>query len=232
MYIWVILATFLAMLASYTLSVRPDMRSVTVEPVAEAVLGKMIAQHEAAANYARFNKFPYAADRKHVEYVPGIISDEDILAEMPYGYVLEGDYTSQIFCMNDSMTVAYDYSGSVPSDANPCDVRGNKRRVVTYGPIPTRWLSLSSGMQHPNTDFISALWNIVSAGEEIGYMIPADASEVHTSKENPSASNVRLATRGGTEPIYVPKAVVEDPQFKSVCDLSKNWVCLVYMSGI
>lgn len=228
MYIWVILATFLAMLASYTLSVRPDMRAITVEPLAGATLGKMVAQHKAAANYVKFNKYPYAPDRQHVDYVPGIIGENDLLAEMPYGYVLTGNYTSQIFCMNNSMTTAYDYAGG----ENPCDVRENRRMVVTYGPVPARWLSLNSAMERPNADFMNAMWSMVNAGEELGYMAPADASEVHVSQENPSGSDIRLFSRGGTDDLFVPRAVVDDAQFKSVCDLSKNWVCLVYMSSI
>ena len=186
MYIWVILATFLAILASYTLSVRPDMRELSVSRVAEATLGRLIVQHKAALNYVKYNKYPYTTSRNEVDYVPGIISEGDILNEMPYGYALDGQYTSQIFCMNQNMTEAYDDV----SGANPCDVTDNRKMVVTYGPIPTRWMSLSSAMERPNADFLNALWSMVSSGEELGYMIPALASDVHVSLENPSASNV------------------------------------------
>ena len=228
MYIWVILATFLAILASYTLSVRPDMRELSVARMAEAALGRLVVQHEAALNYVKYNKYPYSASRDKVDYAPGIISDGDLLVEMPYGHSLDGQYTSKIFCMNQDMTVAFGNAGA----ENPCDVTDNRKMVVTYGPIPTRWLSLSSAMERPNTDFLNALWNMVSSGEEFGYMLPALASDVHVSVENPSASNVQLATRPGAELVFVPKAVVEDADFKSVCDLEENFVCLVYMSGI
>ena len=228
MYIWVILATFLAILASYSLSVRPDMRELSVARVAEAVLGRLVVQHEAALNYVKYHKYPYSENRDHVDYSPGVINDGDLLAEMPYGYNMDGQYVSKIFCMNQNMTVAYGGEGG----ANPCDVADNRKMVVTYGPIPTRWMSLSSAMERPNTDFLNALWNMVSSGEEFGYMIPALASDVHASSENPSASKVQLATRAGNEKIFVPKAVVEDLDFKSICDLDENFICLVYMSGI
>ena len=228
MYIWVILATFLAILASYTLSVRPDMRELSVARVAEAALGRLVVQHEAALNYVKYHKYPYSTNGDHVDYAPGVVGDADLLAEMPYGYNLDGQYTSKIFCMDQNMTVAYEYSGA----DNPCDVTDNRKMVVTYGPIPTRWMSLSSEMERPNTDFLNALWNMVSSGENFGYMIPALASDVHTSSQNPSASDVQLATRAGAEKIFVPRAVLEDTDFKSVCNLEENFVCLVYMSGI
>lgn len=228
MYIWVILATFLAILASYTLSVRPDMRELSVARIAEAALGRIIVQHDAAISYIKYCKYPYSGERNKVDYAPGIIDEENLLAELPYGYVLDENYTSQIFCMNEDLTVAYEMTGGV----NPCDDKNGRRMVVTYGPIPSRWMSLSGAMERPNTDFLNAMWNMVSAGEQFGYMIPALASDVHVSQENPSASNVQIAARAGTEPVFVPKAVVEDPLFKSVCNLDENLGCMVYMSGI
>ena len=51
MYIWVVLATFLAMLASYTLSMRADIRKVAVEPMAEAEIAKLVSKHRAAGRY-------------------------------------------------------------------------------------------------------------------------------------------------------------------------------------
>ena len=228
MYIWVILATFLAILASYTLSVRPDMRELSVTRIAEAALGRIIVQHEAAITHIKYCKYPYSGERNKVDYVPGIIAEDDLQAELPYGYVLDETFTSQVFCMNEDMTVAYDMAGTT----NPCDDKNGRRLVVTYGPIPVRWMQLSGDGERPNADFVKAIWNMVSAGEQFGYMIPAVASDVHVSQENPSASDVQLAVRAGTEAVFVPKAVVENPLFRQVCNLDENLGCMVYMSGI
>ena len=228
MYIWVILATFLAMLASYTLAVRPDMRSVTVEPVAEAVLGKIVVQHKSAKNYVKYHKPPFTSHPKKVAYQVGVIDKAELEKETPYGFILSDDYTSKIFCMNTAFSYAYPHDAS----NNPCDVVENKRMLITYGPSPSRWMSLSSGLQRPNLDLMNAMRSIVNVGEKLGYIIPADASEVSVSEDNPSGSDVKLIDRDGVRINFVPKAIVDDPDFKSVCDLIKNWGCLIYMNNI
>ena len=228
MYIWVILATFLAMLASYTLAVRPDMRSVTVEPVAEAVLGPIIVQHKAAKKYVKYRKFPYSVDRKKVEYMVGIVDKGKIEEEAPHGFILGDEYVSQIFCMDPTFSTAYAHNAS----SNPCDVIENRRMLITYGPIPSRWMSLSSGMPRPNLDLMNAMRSIVNVGERLGYIAPANAADISVSEDNPSGSDMRLVDRDGVRTNFVPKAIVNDPNFKAKCDLSKNWGCLVYMSNI
>ena len=44
MYIWVLLATFIAILYSFNLPTRSDMREIYVEPQAEAIVSKMLLQ--------------------------------------------------------------------------------------------------------------------------------------------------------------------------------------------
>lgn len=51
MYIWVILATFVVALFSYNLSVRSDSRDLYVTPQAQAVISKLLIQHEAVTKY-------------------------------------------------------------------------------------------------------------------------------------------------------------------------------------
>ncbi|MBE6452027.1 MAG: hypothetical protein E7012_00860 [Alphaproteobacteria bacterium] len=228
MYIWVILATFLAMLASYSLAIRPDMRSITVEPVAEAVLGKIIVQHEAAKSYVKYKKFPYSADKKKVEYQVGVVSEDDLKKELPFGFIMNNDYVSQIFCMDPTFSEAYSHN---PTN-NPCDLITNRRLLITYGPIPPRWMSLSAEMQRPNLDLMNAMRSIVNVGEKFGYMALADAEGIANTEDNPSGSNVRLVDRDGVRVNFVPKAIVNDVTFKSKCDLSSNKICMIYVSNI
>ena len=53
MYIWVILATFVVALFSYNLSVRSDSRDLYVTPQAQAVVSKLLIQHEAVTKYTK-----------------------------------------------------------------------------------------------------------------------------------------------------------------------------------
>ncbi len=233
MYVWVVLATFLAMLASYSLSVRSDMREITVEPVAEAVLGKMIIQHEAAYQYVKYKKYPYTTDRDIVNYQPGVVAEADILNEMPRGYKLSGNYTSQIFCTNPEMTVTYANQAS-------CNDRDNKKILITYGPIPSKWANLyTSENQIPNNDLMGAMRKIVKGGENMGYTAYASADDVNKcnsnpnpSPENTSCTNVKLKGRKGNMMVFISQAVLSDEVFSSVCDLTKGWSCLVYMTSI
>ena len=208
MYIWVILATFLAVLASYTLSPRADIRQITVEPLAEAAVEKLVTKHKAARDYVKYRKKPYVSNPPNVEYSPGVIADEDL--------------DRQIFCMNEDMTVSY-------GEQAQCSVRKNKKMLVTYGVIPTRWINQATELEEPNVDFMNALRNTVEGGTMFGYTAPVLAGT--STDKNISGSSVRIIDRDRAD-IYVPSAVVEDATFKEVCDLSKGWVCLVYLSSV
>ena len=51
-------------------------------------------------------------------------------------------------------------------------------------------------------------------------------------ESNPSGSDVRIMDRNGSFGNFVPTAILSDPIFASMCDLSKGWVCMIYMSSI
>jgi len=226
MYIWIVLATFLAMLASYSLSVRPDMRNLTVVPAAEAELGKMLIQHRAANSYVKYHKAPHTTSGSYVDFTPGVISEADLESELPFGYMLSGDYVSQIFCTNADESEALEDAGG----GNPCDDMQNRRLLITYGPIPTRWMNLSAGFQRPTSDFMHAMRNMADVGQVVGYTASADV--ILEEESNPSGSDVRIMDRNGSFGNFVPTAILSDPIFASMCDLSKGWVCMIYMSSI
>lgn len=226
MYVWVILATFLAMLASYTLAPRADMRRLTVETVAEAELAKFVAQHHAAYQYVRLHKPPFSGDKKLNNYSPGVVSEDTLRSHLPFGYVLSGLYISQIFCMDDTMGAEV---GSGPN--GPCNLPDSRKVMVTYGPIPERWINLSTDPEEPNMDFMNAVRNTSNAGEVIGYT-KFDSSAAHDPIFNLSASKVRVFDGRGTYQSFVPKAVLNNSTYKSVCDLDSNKVCLVSVAGI
>ncbi len=221
MYIWVILATFLAILASYTLAPRADYRQLAVEPQAEATLSKIVTKHQAARDYVRFRKKPYTANPSIVEYAPGQISDEELEKYAYFGHEISDEFVSQIYCMNENMTVAY-------SDSSACSVRKNKKMVATYGPIPLRWRNMGAEGEQPNEDLMNALRNTVDGGTFFGYTVKAFHAD---SIRNVSGSDMQIVDRDRDD-IFVPKAIVNDANFKKACDLSKGYSCLVYLSGI
>lgn len=225
MYIWVVLATFLAMLASYTLSIRSDIRTVTVEPLAEAEIGKLVTKHRAAQAYIRFRQYPYTnnSDPNYADFQAGVLTTQNVNSYLPFGHVNDLRYVSQMFCMNENMTTAYSGSGS----NNPCSVRTNNKILITYGKIPLRWLNQGTSLEEPINDFMNAMRNMVEGGIEMGYTAPVQAGT--STQKNISNSSVRIINRDRDD-MYVPRAIVNDATFKSVCDLTKSEVCLVYLT--
>lgn len=51
MYIWVVLATFLALLYSFNLSIRGDERRLAIEPLAEAEVSRFAIHHRMGQQY-------------------------------------------------------------------------------------------------------------------------------------------------------------------------------------
>ena len=105
MYIWVLLATFLAMLYSYNLSHRADIREIEVEPVAKALISKLIIKQQAAGRYMRGNTPPFAHSvdesgnvymSDNITYAAGIISHNELKGYLPYGFNDDGDVTTEI----------------------------------------------------------------------------------------------------------------------------------------
>ena len=221
MYIWVVLATFLAMLASYTLSMRADIRKVAVEPMAEAEIAKLVSKHRAAGRYIYYNS-PPNTPAEQVTFVPGIISDANIEGEMSSVTINDKNYTSQIFFMNKEWTTAY-------TNASDCDRVDTSKMLVTYGPIPYRWLNLNyEDVDVPNSDFMNAMRNTVSGGWRFGYTAEIDPATEDVT-ENSSGSPMRIITRDGE--LYVPLAIVNNDDFKKVCNVSSGQTCLIYLSG-
>lgn len=172
MYIWVILATFIAVLYSFNLTIRSDMREIYVEPQAEAIVSKVLLQHRAAENYAR--------DLGYTSYYPGEV-DFKLLCQknyLPYG--LEGcnpsdtskierrqDIYSRIYCLDKTSS---GYSKSVsgcPGSPSCCSQNKAKNYVVTYACVPQKWRNIKTGK--PNNDLLNAIKNNVGMGVSIGY---------------------------------------------------------------
>ncbi len=226
MYIWVILATFLAMLASYTLAPRADMREVTVEPLAQAELGKFYSQHRAGYEYVRLHKPPYTGSKKYNNYSPGILSESTLRSYLPFGHILSGEYTTQIFCMNEDMTA--ELSGG---DNGPCNEPGGHKALVTYGPIPERWVNLEAEPEQPNADFMNAIRSMSYAGEVVGYTM-YDPDATYDDNDNMSASHIRIFDSRGLYNSFVPVAVLNNADYRRVCNMDEDWVCLVSVTAI
>ena len=180
MYVWVVLTTFLAMIAAYVLPIRPDMHEKTVVPVAQARVMQLVVKQRAASQYMIERAWPYydpngdksnAYERK-VDYVTGEITSEMMADYLPIGFIDNTDYVTALYCMNDDMTELKTGEGS-------CDkVHDTKisRMLITYGPIPEKWqnVTLLDGGGYdikPSSDMMDAFRTMFSKKDMIGYVI-------------------------------------------------------------
>ena len=149
-----ILATFLVALYSFNLTYRSDMRTVEVEPVARALISKLIIKQQAAGRYIRGNTPPYATisnpdgtvvSSDTLTYTSGIISTEDLqqsegVSYLPYGFKDDGSVTAEIYCVDkNDLSLAKD-----------CSSEDAIRYLVAYMTVPQRWLNIQTGL--PNND--------------------------------------------------------------------------------
>ena len=122
MYIWLVLSTFLAILAGYSLPLRSDTSEKVDVPVATASAMRMVVNHKVALNYLRKQKWPFKCtstscaeggecsecDITHqTAFGPGLI---DFTSEGVNSGIFEPDenYKSLVLCYNQDGTSSAD----------------------------------------------------------------------------------------------------------------------------
>lgn len=242
MYIWVLLATFLAMLYSYNLSHRADIREIEVEPVAKALISKLIIKQQAAGRYMRGNTPPFAHSvdeagnvymSDNITYAAGIISHNELKGYLPYGFNDDGDVTTEIYCLNKenlSATMA-------------CSEEQAIRYLVAYMVIPQRWLNVKTGL--PNNDFNNAMKQIIGYDNSFGYPSCQEfeidpVTEMKTCKKLAVRGREglhRVEYSGGSASVgshigfEIPDYIANNGGFSTTCGNKKsgNNLCLIYI---
>lgn len=247
MYIWVILATFMVALYSFNLSYRSDIRSVEVEPLARALVSKLIIKQQAAGNYIYYNTPPRAkiidgegnvVEADTVTYSDGVLSEEDLqpsegITYLPFGYKNDNSVISEIYCLDkDNYQVAKD-----------CSSPGTDHFLVSYMPIPQRWLNVKTGL--PNNDLLAAMKDLV--GDDSGFGYPVCQRYIEdTATETKKCDQLVIRSREGLYKIIydedqnsevsdeflfeIPYYIAQNGEFSQTCnkDNTDN-LCLVYI---
>ena len=84
MYLWLIIATFIAALFAMNTSIRSDIKELYVEPQAQTVVTKLYVQHRAAMNY--ISKRDRNSTVTGLSYQPGELTADMLKAHLPYGF--------------------------------------------------------------------------------------------------------------------------------------------------
>lgn len=232
MYMWLVLSTFLAILAGYSLPMRSDTPEKVNVPVASAHMVKMVINHRVALKYARKQKWPYycagvaegetvpeCPQENKVGFVPGTINHDDLTYYIPEGFVLSDEYKSQIFCYNEDES---------PETDECHDVEENKRTrlLITYGDLHEKWLSSQDIVAGggagetkvtPNDDVIKAFRNHFGYDELVGYV-----------REN--GEEKEIINYQGTPVYTIPEDMWNE--ISANCNANYNGSCIAYVSKL
>ena len=187
MYLWVVLATFLAALAAYVLPLRGDMTSVVDTPVAQAMMMKMVVKHKAGLEYMKRNAWPYACpggavsqdqckNNSMVSYNSGVIADNALDPYMPFGFTNDANYIDEIRCLHVTVNNGVpNYQAASNCNAGTVDTPV-LRALLTYGPIPERWLTVDGNVVKPSGDLLTAMHKHFGGNQMAGYVVQRSSS--------------------------------------------------------
>lgn len=219
MYVWVVLTTFLAMIAAYILPIREDTDKLVNTPVAQARLMQMVVKQKAGKQYMKENQKPY---KNEIEYETGKIDAGEMTDYLPHGFINNDEYTTVIYCLNEDMT-------EIRAGENACRKVGSETVVkvlITYGPIPEKWQAIfaegeGEGVTYdikPSQDMINAFRSHFGVTEMVGYTIVEDGL-------------IKIVNYEGTK-FDVPEKIANDTEYSgyslSKC-IDEYTTCLAYM---
>lgn len=224
MYIWVILATFIAILYGFNLSVRPDMRQIYVEPQAEAAVSKIVLQHQAAEKYVS------SLAAQNIAFTKGKIEVQTFEDFMTFGFTPSYDedgqtpYVTAMYCLDKN-------SPQYSQEVVQCDDPNAINFLITYGCVPQRWKSIQGG--RPSNDLINAMRTVMGRGSNFGYtqFIEADA------EKNDFGTEMGINT-GNKQWLSIPQYIISqtgnlgDESFARLCGQNGTCeYCMAYMTS-
>lgn len=210
MYIWVVLATFMVAIYSFNLSHRADMRELITVPQAEAIVGKMVVQHQAAEKYVDARK-PRLKDEP-VKFTQGELSiKNDLKTYLPYGFGnvhsgtstaeadVDGNFKTLIYCLDkkDPELSTLALLGCVDADSQAF--------LVTFGCIPRKWKNVRNNK--PKAEFFKGMRKVSVNGTEVGYTEFLSSDE-KTSSDNKYHSDIALRARN-IDLVSIPKFITD-----------------------
>ncbi len=219
MYIWVVLATFIAIIYSFNLSPRSDMRELQIEPVAEAVISKLVIKQQAAGRFIADHTPPKAkyddgSQATEIIYTAQVLENETKIGTnghpfgeyLPFGFKNTEDMRAEIYCLNkDNHAMTAE-----------CKLESATRLLFTYTLIPQRWINVKTGL--PNNDFINAMKTIIGNDDRFGYTTMEGGKMYIRSKEGAL--------------MEIPSYVYSNGGFSAMCGSGRavnSDICLVYM---
>lgn len=255
MYIWMILATFIVMLAAFNLSPRADLQRQQDTPLAEAAITKFLVQHDAAVKYAKAQLLlKHNNPSSSYGITSGAISvcnasgTGKLCEFLPIGYKYEEKlYYSTIYCLN-AETYKKDESGKTVLDKHEgveavtnCNDSGhNAIYVITYGRVPQRWKNVSTNRILP--DYYNAMHNRVAVGASCGIVVPKEEGDNRVNSNGKPRNRLEsdFVIEGvDTQNTSIPPYFLEnDKTFKTQClssdgkKINSTYPCIIFVNQL
>lgn len=244
MYLWVVIATFIAALFALNVSIRSDIKQLYVEPQAQTVVTKLYVQHRAAMNY--ISKRNRNSSAVGMSYRPGELTADMLSADLPYGFNQDSGFsrfTTWVYCLDkdkledtgaaalpSSCTAAVppeggEGAGDMGDGSNCCSGASAAVYVVTYGCVPAKWRDVRSGK--PDGMLLGAMKTTTGYTHGMGYVVERNevSEDIYnngsTMYEEDIDTNMGVYGQGGQFYVPIPNYISDTSaggnSFANVC---------------
>lgn len=218
MYIWVILATFVTALYGFNLAVREDIRDLTIIPIAEALVSKVVIQHVAAQDYSKYNK-------------NSIKSSSNSTLVMDKAKIKNFAPTGFVFDNNEVYTAIYCVNVLNPKFLVPCNNANASRFLMSFSPLPPQWTNPRTKI--PSKDLFVAIKKVMGRNSAFGY-----AGAKRKDMPDPTrgiVSDIEIKNNEGSisediTRVFVPEGISKTEDYTKKCTNSKY--CLVFLTKV
>jgi hypothetical protein len=176
MYVWMILAVFMAAIFSFNIAPRDDMHEVSHIPAAEGVAGKMMTLHNAGLKLIQEDA---SFSGGVVGYDNGKLTSMELNNYLPTGYCygttagcendIQSEFETKVVCLDN---VNYNTQVSC-GDASAANF------LITYGDVPKKWLL--PHVNEPSIDLIQAMGRVSDDDMFFGYTTDFTRSNTYNS---------------------------------------------------
>ncbi len=250
MYLWVIIATFIAALFAMNVSLRSDIQQLYVEPQAQTVITKIYVQHKAAMQYISNRNRNSTVEG--MSYRPGELTTDMMAADLPYGFNQDSGFsrfTTWVYCLDKdkldqsgaaalpaSCTAGLPADGSDPDTgdadtgdgSNCCAGSDATVYLVTYGCVPAKWRDFRTGK--PDAVLLRSMKTTTGYTDGFGYAVDRDELKAlysgNSVYEEGITTNMGVYGQGNRYytpiPNYISDTPIGDRSFATVCGTQRQ----------
>ncbi len=210
MYIWVILAAFIATLYSFNLHFREDIKDVRHSPIAEAAIAKLIIQQRSALSYFTSNSLKIVSEAPIGGGVD--IEEADIRPYAPSIINFPENVITRLYCTDKE----------TGTTGVACNLSENVAGyVISYAPIEYRWLIKTKLDEEPiyipNLEYLKSIERVMGNTTSLGYSLQTVDGDIKI--------------QNGVYESFVPEYIVAtDENFRETC--LEDRPCLVYLERV